>query len=349
MDVMRIPQRFRKLVTDTSALPGLCVSLWRREFQDARIILEQGGNLHYLCVTARLQRLMVRGAMVMGGLVSMAVLTLSITSLALHQGKAQLERNHQEIYSALMGSFAETGLTNSEAISKEEMIELARSIRERDIEIRQIVDSATSNLSAENNSLKSRIHASGLTEQAIKIIQSNSAVGGLASDARAKLPSVLLGKFSTEAADNLSLNEILMALPSRMPVNAHDLTSMFGIRKHPIHGEPRLHAGIDLVPHSDDRVFPVKVGKVVMARPYSNYGNTVVVRHDRGVESLYAHLDSIAVREGQEVSEDTVLGMVGNTGASTGKHLHFEITVGGYPVDPLKVIKTAQNVQPLKK
>jgi murein DD-endopeptidase MepM/ murein hydrolase activator NlpD len=287
--------------------------------------------------------------MVLGGVVSLAVLSLSMTSLALHQGKSQLERNHQEIYSALMGSFAEAGLTNGEEISKEEMIELARSIRDRDMEIRQLVDSATSNLSAENISLKSRIHASGLTEQAIKIIQSNSAVGGLAPDGRSSLPSMLLGKFSSEAADNLTLNEILMALPSRMPVHSHDLTSMFGIRKHPIHGEPRLHAGIDLVPHSDDRVFPAKRGKVVLARPYANYGNTVVVRHDRGVESLYAHLDSIAVREGQEVSEDTLLGMVGNTGSSTGKHLHFEITVGGYPVDPLKVIKTAQNVQPVKK
>lgn len=346
---MSIPQRFRRLVADVTGLPGLCVSLWRREFEDARIIVEQSGNLHYLCVTARLQRIMVRGAMVMGGAVSLAVLSLSLTSLALHQGKAQLERNHQEIYSALLGSFADAGLTNGESITKEEMIELARSIRDRDTQIRQLVDSATSNLSAENTSLKSRIHESGLTEQAIKIIQSNSAMGGFTPDARSTLPSVLLGKFSSEAADNLALNEILMALPSRMPVSDHDLTSMFGIRKHPIHGEPRLHAGIDLVPHSDDRVFPAKPGKVVLARPYAAYGNTVVVRHDRGVESLYAHLDNIAVREGQDVSETTLLGMVGNTGSSTGKHLHFEITVGGYPVDPLKVIKTAQNVQLVKK
>lgn len=330
-------------------MPGLCVSLWGRDFQDARIILEQGGNLHYFCVTARLQRVLVRGSIVSAAFVGVAVLVLGATSLALQQDKARMERNHQEIYSALMGSFAQAGLTKGESISKDEMMELARSIRDRDMVIRQLVDSATANLSAENTNLKSRIQASGLTEQAIKIIQSNSAVGGVSSDSRSSLPSILLDGFSTEAADNLSLNEILMALPSRMPVNAHNMTSMFGIRKHPIHGEPRLHAGIDLVPHSDDRVYPAKNGMVVMARPYSNYGNTVVVRHDRGVESLYAHLDSIAVREGQEVNETTLLGMVGNTGSSTGKHLHFEITVGGFPVDPLKVIKTAQNVQPVQK
>ena len=66
------------------------------------------------------------------------------------------------------------------------------------------------------------------------------------------------------------------------------------------------------------------------------------------METLYAHLASIKVREGQEVDLDTVLGLVGNTGTSTGKHLHFEVSVGGYPVDPLKVINTAQYVQQAK-
>ena len=55
------------------------------------------------------------------------------------------------------------------------------------------------------------------------------------------------------------------------------------------------------------------------------------------------------VKEGQQVDRETVLGMVGNTGASTGKHLHFEISVGGFPVDPLKVIRTAQHVQHFQK
>lgn len=87
----------------------------------------------------------------------------------------------------------------------------------------------------------------------------------------------------------------------------------------------------------------------MLARPYNEYGNTVIISHGRGVETLYAHLAAIKVREGQDVDLDTLIGLVGNTGSSTGKHLHFEVSVGGYPVDPLKVINTAQYVQQAKK
>jgi murein DD-endopeptidase MepM/ murein hydrolase activator NlpD len=160
---------------------------------------------------------------------------------------------------------------------------------------------------------------------------------------------LLRGTFLEESAKNRELKEVLLALPSRMPINDFYTTSHFGVRKHPISGRHRFHAGLDLVPRSDDRVYSVKPGKVILARAHHDYGNTVIVRHERGIETLYAHLASIDVKEGQEVDTLTVLGMVGNTGASTGKHLHFEITVGGYPVDPLKVITTAQHVQQAQK
>lgn len=134
-----------------------------------------------------------------------------------------------------------------------------------------------------------------------------------------------------------------------MPVVNYGITSRYGIRTHPITQRPSFHAGIDLVTRGDDRVYPAKEGRVILARNYNNYGNTVVVRHERGIETLYAHLASIAVQEGQEVDQQTLLGMVGNTGASTGKHLHFEVSVGGYPVDPLKVMQAAEYVQQAQK
>jgi murein DD-endopeptidase MepM/ murein hydrolase activator NlpD len=130
-----------------------------------------------------------------------------------------------------------------------------------------------------------------------------------------------------------------------MPLDGFSLSSPFGLRNHPVTGRPKFHMGVDLLPGSSDAVKPAKAGKIVMAHDYQDYGNTVIIRHDRGIETLYAHLASMNVREGQDVDVDTVIGMVGNTGSSTGKHLHFEISVGGYPVDPLKVIETASYVQ----
>jgi len=88
---------------------------------------------------------------------------------------------------------------------------------------------------------------------------------------------------------------------------------------------------------------------VVMSEFHPQYGNTVVIRHLNGVESLYAHLAQLSVKVGDKVTMDSLLGYIGSTGASsTGKHLHLEILVGGYPVNPQKVIRTAQYVQQIQ-
>lgn len=336
------------------ALPPTLKHLWCRDYVDARIIVEQGGNLHYLSVSGRLQRLVVRGGLTAGAVMLSALVVMSLAALLMHQVRLHQERRHQAIYTALVSSFQDAGFADGDRISEGEMLELARSIRQRDAEIRNLVASATAQLSFENANFKNLLGGSGLTEKAIKIIQGSGEVGGFGPrEGQAQMAGnadAMVGvSFLEEAADNRALGEIMGALPANMPVGGHRLTSTFGVRKHPLLGSPRLHAGVDLVPHTDDRVFPTKEGRVVLARDYSNYGKTVIVRHDRGIESLYAHLDQIHVKEGQEVDRATLLGMVGNTGASTGKHLHFEISVGGYPVDPLKVIRTAQYVQQVKK
>jgi murein DD-endopeptidase MepM/ murein hydrolase activator NlpD len=100
--------------------------------------------------------------------------------------------------------------------------------------------------------------------------------------------------------------------------------------------------------NGNDKVHPVKEGVVVLSQNHPQYGNTVVVRHTNGIESLYAHMSQLLVKVGDKVTHDSVLGYIGNTGVSTGKHLHLEILVGGYPVNPQKVIRTAQHVQQIQ-
>jgi murein DD-endopeptidase MepM/ murein hydrolase activator NlpD len=337
----------RRLVS----VSGQVLRLWHREYHDARLILEQDGDLRYLIITGSLQQKAVRLAICAGAIFILALAGLGATTLHFKSGKERLEDSHKAIYAAMLQGTSDLDGESSKELSEHDMLQLAQTIRERDQEIRQMVNAATSSMSSENSMLNEQLKASGLTQAAIKVIQSNTAVGAFTQDRDLdRHPDPLLrGALVEESAKNRELKDILMALPSQMPVTDFYVTSDFGIRKHPITGRPRFHAGIDLVTRVDDRVNPVKPGRVILARPYSDYGNTVIVRHDRGLETLYAHLDRLDVKEGQEVDLTSVLGMVGNTGASTGKHLHFEVSIGGYPVDPSKVITTAHNVQQVQR
>jgi murein DD-endopeptidase MepM/ murein hydrolase activator NlpD len=330
-------------------LPAWLLRQWHREFQDIRLILEQDGDLRYLMVPASLQRRAMQGVILLASSGVVAIATLGTLSFGLHVGKAQLERSHKQIYEALLIGTDDLNDDASVELNRDDMLSLAQSIRERDLGIRAMVAGATGQLTDENEGLSNRLVASGLTERAIKVIQASSSAGGPLPESQARLDPLLQGSFLDVSARNRDLKDILFALPHQVPVPNHRITSRYGLRNHPISQRPQLHAGVDLVPaDGDDRAFPALPGRVILARHYNNYGNTVIVKHERGIESLYAHLDKIQVTEGQEVDLTTVLGMVGNTGSSTGKHLHFEISVGGYPVDPLKVIATAQYVQQAK-
>lgn len=331
--------------------PGRAWDLWHRDYRDLRLILEQDGDLRYYAVPARWQRLLSRTAILSSAVAVLAMFFMTMLTIQLYLGNLRLEESHQEIYQVLLGSAQEVGSSEDgePAIDQEDMVVLAQSIRDRNMAIQRYVDSATGKLAMENVELEQRLNATGLTEQAIKIIQRDHPSGGSTRGRQDEdISSVMSAGFLENSTTNRALHDVLNALPTQLPIADHVLTSTFGIRNHPVHGKPLFHAGIDLVSNSSDDVFAAKAGMVVLARPYNNYGNTVIVRHERGVETLYAHLATITVKEGQQVDLHTLLGVMGNTGASTGKHLHFEVSVGGYPVDPLKVINTAQYVQQAK-
>ena len=102
------------------------------------------------------------------------------------------------------------------------------------------------------------------------------------------------------------------------------ISSNYGWRIHPIYGNRRFHTGTDFTAPEGTPVVATKSGRVVLADYNSGYGLIVGLRHDNSNESRYAHLSQIHVRPGQWVEQGTVIGRVGNTGLSTGPHLHFE-------------------------
>lgn len=119
---------------------------------------------------------------------------------------------------------------------------------------------------------------------------------------------------------------------------AGPITSNFGWRRY------RMHKGIDIDLHTGDSVYAAFDGVVRIAKyNYGGFGNYVVIRHYNGLETLYGHLSKRIVVPNQTVSAGEVIGLGGNTGRSTGSHLHFEVLYRGTQIDPNKVISFKEN------
>jgi len=118
------------------------------------------------------------------------------------------------------------------------------------------------------------------------------------------------------------------------PVNGR-VSSGFGYRIHPIHRTRIQHTGLDIPKPSGSGIAAADGGKVIFAGWRGGYGRCVIINHGRGLATLYGHMQSIYVSNGQSVGKGQAIGAVGTTGYSTGPHLHFEVRVNGSPVNPL--------------
>ncbi len=118
------------------------------------------------------------------------------------------------------------------------------------------------------------------------------------------------------------------------PLSVMEMASPFGYRVHPIYGEVRLHAGVDLAGSTGVPIEASAAGVVVFAGSAGGYGNYTVIDHGGQLATTYAHQSRILVSVGDTVDGGQKIGEVGSTGDSTGSHLHFEVRVLGSPVDP---------------
>jgi len=112
------------------------------------------------------------------------------------------------------------------------------------------------------------------------------------------------------------------------------VTSPFGMRRHPVFGDMRMHNGIDIGASHGTTVVAADSGSVIISTYNSSYGNYIVISHGNGITTLYAHLSTRSVSVGDSVSRGQQIGRVGSTGVSTGPHLHFEVSVNGSRVNP---------------
>ena len=113
------------------------------------------------------------------------------------------------------------------------------------------------------------------------------------------------------------------------------ISSPYGKRVHPISGANGFHTGIDIAAGKGAPIVASKSGTVAFSGVQSGYGNVVIVDHGGGVQTLYAHADTLLVSKGQKVSRGQKIATVGSTGNSTGPHLHFEVRINGKHTDPM--------------
>jgi murein DD-endopeptidase MepM/ murein hydrolase activator NlpD len=133
----------------------------------------------------------------------------------------------------------------------------------------------------------------------------------------------------------------LKSLPSLWPVQGR-LLSGFAIRTDPFSGEGAFHKGVDIGAPTGTPVHSAADGIVVTAEPVTGgYGRLVVVDHGGGVQTYYAHLSKILVYTGQEVHCGDLVGLVGSSGRTTAPHLHYEVRVGGAPMNPYRYLANA--------
>lgn len=129
----------------------------------------------------------------------------------------------------------------------------------------------------------------------------------------------------------------LASTPSIWPVKGW-VTSEFGYRRSPITNERDFHEGIDIASHWGTSVIAPAAGIVAFAGYRGGLGRSVVIDHGFGIRSYFGHASAVLVREGEVITRGTQVARVGNSGHSTGPHLHYEIHVDGVPIDPMKYI-----------
>jgi len=151
----------------------------------------------------------------------------------------------------------------------------------------------------------------------------------------------LLLESISEASDSLSAHrELLESTPSILPTSGR-LTSGFSMaRLHPIHNRALPHEGIDISAPRGTPIMAAAKGRVTFAGQRAGYGLVVELDHGYGYSTLYGHASQVLVGRGDEVNRGDVIARVGSTGIATSPHLHYEVRVGGRPVNPMQYVIT---------
>ena len=147
---------------------------------------------------------------------------------------------------------------------------------------------------------------------------------------------------SDDIPENVSTDNYTLSQKIVLPLKGKT-TSEFGVRNHPISGDLRFHAGVDIAADKGTNIYSAFDGKVIVADYDQWNGNYVKIKHDNNIMTVYCHCEKLNVKKGQQIRAGEVIATVGSTGSSTGPHLHFELRINNISYNPEKALKEAIN------
>lgn len=226
-----------------------------------------------------------------------------------------------------------------------ELEEAVKDIKEAELEVFARVESLAlreiNKIKSAFNSVNVPLKKQGLYFNPLANSKKKNSQGGLfvpASTSKIQ-DKAITDKISSiyKAVDDLEYyREVVQYVPLGKPVWSYWVTSRFGYRSDPFNRKKAAHKGIDLASRTGNKIQVKAKGRVIKVE-YSNrgYGNNVTVDHGNGFKTKYAHMHKIYVKKGDYLKINDTIGEVGNTGRSTGPHLHYEVLYNNRPVDPL--------------
>lgn len=216
---------------------------------------------------------------------------------------------------------------------------------------KNLLDRMTEKTLSEIRRMESLIVATGLkTEKLLRRSAGGaSGMGGPFIPLEVGKSAALSSKQVVEAFDHQMrrlevLRRVVRGLPLISPVDYYYVSSKFGRRRDPFNKKWAQHVGVDLAGNLRAPVLSPAPGKVVFVGWKGGLGRIIVIDHGNGIRTRYGHLRRYHVKRGQRVGYRQKIGQLGNSGRSTGPHVHYEILLDGKPVDPMKFLEAGKNV-----
>jgi murein DD-endopeptidase MepM/ murein hydrolase activator NlpD len=150
--------------------------------------------------------------------------------------------------------------------------------------------------------------------------------------------------FDKEVSYLMQLEKVIHSFPIAPPMSRYWVSSEYGERLDPINGHGAIHTGVDLVGQDNAKVFSAAPGVVKSAGFFGAYGRLIEIDHGSGVTTRYGHLEKILVDEGDHIERGQLIGIQGNSGRTTGTHLHYEVRYNNKAYDPKNFLKAGKYV-----
>ncbi|MCG9679948.1 M23 family metallopeptidase [Vibrio sp. Isolate24] len=258
-----------------------------------------------------------------------------IISIPSSSGEQLFHVSRKALLFTIIGSISVLGLSTMIAYyswyqhssSRSQVAQLLKQLHQTEQQYQQQVDE-THTLSQELEEKRDQLHTLG------KRVYDVESVLGLADDTQAE-ENNLLSRLDAAAIDSAVRATMFRMIPNDAPMDYLRISSSYGKRTNPITGKRHTHTGIDLTCKRGEPIYAPADGVVETVRPSTKgFGNFLTLRHSFGFVSSYAHLAKFKVRSGQFVSKGDLIAACGNSGNSTGPHLHYEVRFLGRALNP---------------